>query len=99
MTPEEIRARLQADAQARGIDLSAMWAPTQDMPLPSQEGIDLVSYIQSIADGIASASESDVLAMIQEILTIKQSSPSMDEEVPLDTGADVQMNEDLWGLL
>lgn len=80
MTPD-ILQKLQADAKARGIDISSLpWLSpepnTQGMmpeniEIPQNQSIDLVSYIQSISDGIAQASDADVIAMINEITNIR----------------------------
>jgi hypothetical protein len=44
-----------------------------EMEIPPMEQGNLVSFVQSIADGIAAAPEMEILDMINEILTIKKS--------------------------
>lgn len=82
MNPQEILQRIQQDAQAQGIDASALagvQAPVQDPNIPvipeTGTGIDLVSYVQSISDGIIAASPEDVIAMIAEIASVRRWAP------------------------
>lgn len=78
---DELKQKLMADAQARWIDINAIpWLMQEEQPMmddsmwaPEMQQWDLVSFVQSIGDWIASASEQDVLDMIMEIINIKKS--------------------------
>lgn len=64
-------------ADEANIDVTTITQPADDMMMPEDGStINLVSYVQSISDGIIAAEESDVMQMIAEIIRIKSMNSS-----------------------
>ena len=70
-------------ADEANIDVTSITQPTWEEIMMPEDGstINLVSYVQSISDGIVSADDSDVMQMIAEIIRIKSNSKVNEMEI------------------
>lgn len=70
-------------ADEANIDVTSITQPMWEEIVMPEDGstINLVSYVQSISDGIVSADDSDVMQMIAEIIRIKSNSEINEMEI------------------